>query len=766
MTDELISNGYNLDLFEGIPVPMTYAIADALNPSKRKQSFSKQTDLPDTANNNAFFTGAFTITSTESSVLFDATAKVEVQLYKRGIPVLKKGVLKLDKVTIINGVIRYTVTVLSESVDYFQLLSTVSINELDWSAYDHVLSRANIKASWTATPGTGYYYGLMERGNARLGTLIWRTTDLYPYAYFREILVKSLDFAGITLDSAFLDTDMVKNLVFGFGGGELKTIAPSDINQRKLEIDTGDFTDTYTTFLNISSFTANNLTVSRQLGYSPQVSFKNPFSDDVFTPVTTQDILSQFDNGEIDIQFSGNYQLNIGMVLDYVVNYGTMTFNGISSAILRVKKNGLIMQDITTSSSLFTTDTGTFTLNQNNIFNMSLTAGDTVSFELRIQGVVVTAGIGVEPQNVTIDLTTNSPITIDMNCIDVTVGDGDTVQLGLYLPAMTCSEFLLGAIKQFNLYADEPTDDATLPIEPLNDFYSATNVFTDITKLVDHSKPIQIRPSANEYAKNISYKFKKAPEYDAIKYLDKWGEEYGDYSLTQSSYYAKGEQKTELPWATCVPYNIGGGVIVPRFVKIDVNTLKPLDGPPRLMFRQGLVNGNIVLRNATVSESLTQYGGLHHFDNFTNPTFDLNFKLVNELYYTTNVITTKNSFSEYYSTFINEMISKAGQIINLSVYWNEIDIKNRDWGKLLMIDGALFRLNLIKEFSADVQTTTDIELVKVLKAKKSRRFNIPITAVAVTIDNTLGSPTGVGTDVGVVSTPRDYPSLNSIVIRG
>lgn len=769
MTDELISNGYNLDLFEGIPVPMTYAIADALNPSKRKQSFSKQTDLPDTANNNAFFTGAFTITSTESSVLFDATAKVEVQLYKRGVPVLKKGVLKLDKVTIVNGVIRYTVTVLSESVDYFQLLSTVSINELDWSAYDHVLSRANIKASWSATPGTGYYYGLMERGNARLGTLIWRTTDLYPYAYFREVMQKTLEFAGITLDSTFLDTDLVKNLVFGFGGGELKTIAPSDINQRKIEIDSGEFTDTYTTFLNTGYFTANNLAVSRNLNYSPQVSFKNSFSDDVFTSVTTQDILSQFDNGEIDIQFSGNYQLNIGMIVDYAVSYGTMTFNGISGAILRVKKNGLIMQEVTTSSPVFFTDTGTFTLNQNNIFNMSLTAGDTISFEFRVQGVGVTADIGVEPQNVTVDLTTdviNNPITIDFTCIDTTVGDGDTVQLGLYLPAMKCSEFLMGAIKQFNLYADEPTDDNLLPIEPLTDFYSATNVFTDITKLIDHSKPIQIRPSANEYAKNITYKFKKAPEYDAIKYLDKWGEEYGDYSFTQSSYYAKGEQKTELPWATCVPYDIGGGVIVPRFVKIDVNTLKPLAGPPRLMFRQGLVNGNIVLRNTTTSESLTQYGGLHHFDSRTSPTFDLNFKLVNELYYTTNVITTKNSYSEYYSTFINEMISKAGQIVNASLYWTEIDIKNRDWGKLLMIDGALFRLNLIKEFSADVQATTEIELVKVLKAKKSRRFNIPITAVAVTIDNTLGSPTGVGEDVGVVVTPPDKVGLNSIILRG
>lgn len=768
MTDELIAEGYSLDLFEGIPVPMTYAIADAKNPSARKQSFSKQTDLPDTANNNAFFTGAFTMTATDSGILFDPTAKVAVQLYKRGIKVLD-GVIKLDKVTINNGVIRYTITVLSDSVDFFQLLSTINVNELDWSAYDHALTRANIKASWSATPGTGYYYGLIERGNARLGTLIWRTTDLYPYAYYREVLQKTLDFAGITWDSNYLDTDRVKNLVFGYGGGEIKTLAPFDIDQRKVEIDAGDFTDTYSTILQTSGITANNLSVIRQLNYSPQISFKNPFIDSVFTSTITQDDLSQFDNGEIEIQRSGNYQLNIGMVLDYVVNYGTLTFNAMSSAVIRVKKNGLILQEIKTSSIIYTTDTGIFTLDQNNIFNLSLVSGDTITFELRIQGLGLTAGVGVDVQPVTIQLTTNTPITIDLTCIDTTIGDGDTVQLGLYLPAMKCSEFLMGAINQSNLYMSDQTESGVVEIEPLTDFYSATNVFTDITKLIDHSKPIQIRPSANEYAKNISFKFKKATEQDALNYFEKWGEEYGDYSFTQSSYYAKGEQKTELPWATCVPYDIGGGVVVPRFVKVENNVLKVQAGAPRLMFRLGLVDGNIVLRNTddSTSESLTQYGGLHHFDNPSDPTFDLNFKLVNEVYYTATIVTTVNSYSEYYSPFINEITSKAGQYVNASVYWNENDIKNRDFGKLLMIDGALFRLNVIKEFSADVQATTEIELIKVLQAKKARRVKITGLPISPNVGDAVISPIdSVGEDTGVITLPPNSVGSSSRILRG
>jgi hypothetical protein len=156
--------------------------------------------------------------------------------------------------------------------------------------------------------------------------------------------------------------------------------------------------------------------------------------------------------------------------------------------------------------------------------------------------------------------------------------------------------------------------------------------------------------------------------------------------------------------------------------------MKPNAGASRIMFRNGSKTGTWTLRDTltTTSETLTTYPCVHHFDNWTNPTMDLNFKLVNEVYYAATVVTTVNAYSEYYSTFINEMTNRAGQIVNLYVKWDAMDIKSRDFGKLKMINGALFRLNLIKEFAPDVQATTNIELVKVLKAKKGRRLQIPV----------------------------------------
>lgn len=766
MTDELIVNSQSLDLSEMLPVPISFAIADVKDPSKRKQSFSKQVTLPDTMVNRSFFTGSFGLTVTENGISFDATSKATVTLKKRGVQVLD-GVLKLDKVTILNQELKFLCTVLSDNVDVFQLLSTIMVNELDWSAYDHTLNRTNIKASWTATAGTGYYYPLIERGNGRLGATIWRTTDLMPYIYLREALAKSLEWAGIEWDSAFLDTTQFKNILFGYGGGEIRTISATDQATRRIEIDNGLFTESINGFYNFQQ--SNDLTVVRSNNcyFNPI----NVFQDSDFTYTETSDLLNQWDDGGISIQQNGNYNLALTVNIDYSVNVGAMTFSSVSSPKLRIRRNGLIVTTVECSAASYATQTGTFTFDVNNSFNLTLNSGDLITFELKIQGAGFSAGIGVPFEPVSIDLSTTTPITIDLTSIDTTITDGATVRLHNYIPPIKCSELLLGALRQFNLYQSEPSLDDITKIEPAIDFYSATNVFKDITQQIDHNKPMHIRPSANEYAKVIAYRFKESKDYDALQYFDKWKERYGDLEYQQGSYYAKGENKTELPWSTIIPYQIAPNILVPRFVKIENNVMKQNAGAPRIMFRNGQKTGNFTLRDTvgTGSEQLTAYPCVHHFDNWENPTMDLHFKLVNELFYTATVVTTNNCFSEYYSVFINEMTSPAGQLVTCSVTWDEQEIKARDFGKLLMINGGLFRLNSISEFSADVEASTEIELVKVLKAKKARRRQITRPAYVPPILGVgdLASPPGVGGDTGVILGGNNIVSTgNSKLIRG
>jgi hypothetical protein len=759
MTDELICNGYSLDLTNGIPIPVSYAIADVKDPSKRKKSFSKEVVLPATMNNNAFFAGAFRYTSNDSNVNFDATVKAEVILKKRGVQVLK-GVIKLNSVLITDGVPSYKCQVFAESVDIFLLLQTINVNDLNWSAYNHVLNRTNIKSSWTAAIGSGYYYPLIER-RPRIGATIWNTTDLVPYVYLREVLLKCFEFVGLTWNSTFLDSTLFKSILFGYGGGEIKSLPPAELNNRKVLIDNGDYD---------MSITMQGGVVYMTLG--------NPFdtnnSFSTFTSTETQDIFNQYEVGEITIQAAGNYILDVNFVVDYAITTDN-TNNTYEQMELRVLKNGVPLYSITPSSYTPTALSGTLTFDTNASQEIIVASGDIISFYL-FAGIVTSFTDYNDPvyyngqPDFTLDINTNilSATTIHLTCTNSTITDGETVLLTQFLPSMKCSDLMINCIRQFNLYISDPSDLNVCKIEPLSSYYQATTVFEDITQLVDHDKAIVVKPSANEFSKNILFSYKKQSHYDFTQYFSKWSTEYNNLNQSQPSYYAKGEYKIDLTWATIIPYEVSPGILVPRFIKIENNVLKANQGDPIICFRNGSKSGSWTFKDTIGGgqEVLTTYPCVHHFNNWNTPTFDLSFQLTNELFYVATTVTTINCYSTYYFDFINEMSSKAGQIVNLFVYWNEVDIRNLDFSKLIMINGALFRLNEIKEFAADFKVSTEIELIKVLKAKNNNRRTITITASPIGGTGYIGSPPSVGVDVGVVTGGFSGVSQYSKLIKG
>jgi hypothetical protein len=143
----------------------------------------------------------------------------------------------------------------------------------------------------------------------------------------------------------------------------------------------------------------------------------------------------------------------------------------------------------------------------------------------------------------------------------------------------------------------------------------------------------------------------------------------------------------------------------------------------------------------------TTYPLVHHFNSLGSPTFDLNFMLVDELFYTATNATTINAFSEYYFDMINEIVSPTGKIVEKHVYLTPEDIKNLSFKRLKMFDGALFRLNRVIDFDSEIQATTKIELIKVLRARNSGRglLNLPLVSLPAEIivdfapDPTAGS---------------------------
>jgi hypothetical protein len=724
MNNQLICDGISLDLKENIPFPFDFSIADIKDFTKRSRNKSKDYTLGGTNKNKAFFMGNFSYTSTANGISFDATQKQEVHYYKKGLLIFK-GVMQLKRIRILQGEPEFEVKLFSEVVDIFLELNKIKVSELDWSAYDHTLSKTTIQASWAATAGTGYYYPLIERGKVRIAPDKFRTTDLVPYVYVAEIFTKAFALLGYTISSTYLNSTRFKNILWGYGGGELITVSPTELNRRKVILANGDYV------LSISHFSPAFQLWSIDPTFRPtNVAAWQAIPSTNFLYTETQDILNQHLGGQITISRSGNYKIDIAGVMDIQNILTNATFTQVFKGVFVISRNGSQIGTVNFAGTS-TNNVPNYTLTLNNSYTSPFNSGDVISWGFTISKTYYKAIDNTIQSSVNRVVSMPTPITVNMECLDTEISDGSTVNLSLFMPEDYVGQIIEGFVKKDLLYVSDPDKNNVVTIEPMVDYYLPTNQQWDISELVDQNQVIDITPTANNVNKNLIYKFKQSKDFDAENYLKAYEEEYGDLNQEQANYYAKGDTKLELPFSTVVPYEVAPKMVIPRFVKANNGgTLEPYKGNSRIMFRTPKVSavGYLTDDAGLNSTAIVNLPLVHHFDTYgASPQFDLNFKLVQELFYVATVVTTKNSFSEYNFPFINELASKAGMLVKAHVKLTDADIQNLNWAKLINYNGALFRLNAINDFDSDVSLTAPMELVKVLKAKKANSGTEPYT---------------------------------------
>jgi hypothetical protein len=97
---------------------------------------------------------------------------------------------------------------------------------------------------------------------------------------------------------------------------------------------------------------------------------------------------------------------------------------------------------------------------------------------------------------------------------------------------------------------------------------------------------------------------------------------------------------------------------------------------------------------------LTVYGYAGHLDDPDAPGADLNFGATKELYF--NLATgalSNNMFNAYYSSYMAEITDKDSRLLTAKFKLTEKDIFNLDFGKFIWIDGVLYRLIKIYDYS-------------------------------------------------------------------
>jgi hypothetical protein len=125
------------------------------------------------------------------------------------------------------------------------------------------------------------------------------------------------------------------------------------------------------------------------------------------------------------------------------------------------------------------------------------------------------------------------------------------------------------------------------------------------------------------------------------------------------------------------------------------------------------------LKNVGVTvATLTTYGYAGHLyfggGLLTTPTIDLNFGAPLELQFAPTTYPSDNLFNTYYSPYMAEVTNKDSRLITAYFKLSDLDIFNIDFAKFIYIDGGLYRLQKVYDYSPENDDTIKVDLLRVI----------------------------------------------------
>jgi len=679
MRTEIYIEDQRLDLTQDISAELTYSIDEIQDFGTRNTSFSKTIILPGNANNNKIFGHVFDFNRStpydpeEQNYGYNfnpaATARCVILIDK--IQVFK-GVLRLLEIVIDNQLIEYECAVFGELGGLVSALGNNRLENLDFSSYNIAWNFTNIQNSWNNVTGGGVYFPLIDYGGLSGNKVDFDFKAFRPAFYVREILNKIITASGYTWDFPLLSTALFDRLV---------------IPNNQLRI------NTLTTQVFDADFTI--------------ATYSNP----TYIPMTV--VTAGSFTGTNPITYTATEPLNINITCRPIGQVNTLTSTP-GTVTFRVKKNGAVLRE----ESRFVPESNFY-----------------VNFNLDVAGVNVVQSdiISVEvSSNIVSYQSFGGQFTLDSSVpVEVPIAYNDVIRMNDCLPkGIFQRDFFSSIVKMFNLYVvEDKFVDKKLVIKPFIDFYSYTaSAQYDWTNKMDRAKPIRLKPMSEVNARYYQFAYKPDSDYYGDNYRKKYNQGYGDFIEDTESEFVKETEKVEVIFAGTALYQyLGTDKIYSAIYKLS-NTKQsedPMDSVIRILQAQKITNRvSWAMKNGgTTLATYNDYGYAGHlfFDSasFTstnlNPTSDINFGAPAEIYFRVQQYTSANLFNSYWSEYIAEITDKDSKLLTAQIKLNDVDIYNLDFGKLLYIDGSLWRLNRILDYNPIALQTTKCEFLKVIE---------------------------------------------------
>lgn len=653
-----------------IDTEFTFAIDDIADFGSKNTTFSKTINIAGSAKNNKVFGFIFDLGNANFTndfnpnvnYDFNASKTAPCRIFVDGVQIFK-GVLRLLEIVITGQAIEYQCNVYGDLGGFIYALGNKRLENLDFSAYNQNWTVANITGSWDNINASGVYFPLIDYGNVTTNNVDFDFKAFKPALYVSEYLKKIKEGSGYIWDFPLLETNLLKRLVVPSNKAVISN--PSNSAFLANANNQSYTTDNYPDF---TVATAGDFTlVGNAYKYNGGTSLPATITLELQGTIT-----DVYPDPPPDTDVTISLQLNGGTIVSQTVPVAYEP-QGFSISI---------------------------------VYNHTFATNDTINAYVSSEATSYSITQGV--------LKVDAP-----SGADVPVNYGEPLLINNSIPkGIFQKDFFLSICKMFNLYVyDDQYETNKIHIKPYIDFYDGS--FVDWSDKIDKSQPISIKPMSEINARYYQYKFKEDNDYYNENYRKKYNEGYGDRLYDTEFDFVKDTDTLEVIFAASVLFqDEGKDKIYPAIYKKSNENTKtdPMDSVIRILQakkKTGVTSWKIK-DGATDKATLTSYGYGGHLDDPDTPTNDINFGAPKEVYINASTYPTTNLFNAYYSDYMSEITDKDSKLVSCSILLNALDVLNLNFGKLVMIDNQLFRINKIEGYNSINYKTSRIELLKVI----------------------------------------------------
>jgi hypothetical protein len=661
---------YTVDTMGDADIAITFSIDDLNDITKRRGSFSKTIQLPNSITNAKLFKFAYNVQSFVGG--FQPNKKIRAAMWEDGVQVFS-GAMQLLSMAKTKGQVIYEVGLFSEDVSLFQVAeNNLLVNTAGVTGMNHTVTAAHVSATWNSVGASGYVYGLVDAyGYTDVLTQGWFAVPYWkmgPSIYVKKMVDLIFAEAGYRYSSAFFNSTLFKKLVIPYSAGIIPSIVSGS-----------DF------------FVANTSGQNFSGTFSGYLNFTNESSPYYDRGGYWNSTTSTFSTPTVPTRFNVKAKLKFGQI----THFNNTTYNF------------LYLYNATTSSTV-----GGLRGFQANASGTNTITWNNQSFDPSSDYQILMTGVGSTACNLV------SGSTLEFQCIENPASLG-TIDMRSALPAdVKQSDLLVDLQKMFNLYfMPDAKDPKLLYIEPFTSFYTSGAVDWS-QKADENQEQVLTNGDPNQY-KSLIFKYKDMGDYLSKTYKSSYPlakEGYGGRQFLTQNFYGKSEFVCETMAGTLIPASFTTDKVIGRAWDLEGSTssgtVKQLNVGYRIAQYNAVSMGGTswfyqtgVSGSFATGQYISQVPFVSHINNPYSPTEDLAFGIPRQVFYNATTAsgtainyTNNNLYNKYWLNYITETTSKEALQLELTMMLTAADIYQLDFRKPILYGGIRWRLLEIRDY--------------------------------------------------------------------